>query len=84
MNAAKGTAVSLLTKAYQSRDKIYLIPFQGERADVLLPPPWSIVQTKKRLEIMPCSGISLLADALQIACLIASMPRSPGTSAMSW
>ena len=34
MNAAKGAAINLLGEAYQSRDKICLISFQGDRADV--------------------------------------------------
>ena len=34
MNAAKGAAVNLLAEAYQSRDKICLITFQGEFAQV--------------------------------------------------
>ena len=64
MSAVKGAVLSLLGDAYQRRDKVGLISFRGESAQLLLPPTSGVELAAPRLEDLPTGGRTPLAAGL--------------------
>jgi magnesium chelatase subunit D len=64
MRAVKGAVLSLLLDAYQRRDKVGLISFAGDGADLLLPPTSSVDVGAARLQSLPTGGRTPLAAGL--------------------
>jgi magnesium chelatase subunit D len=56
MVATKGAILSLLVDAYQRRDKVAMVAFKGDHAEVLLPPTASVELAKRKLEELPTGG----------------------------
>lgn len=64
MIETKGAILSLLQDAYQKRDKVGLVAFKGDKAEVLLPPTNSVELAQKCLVEMPVGGKTPLAAGL--------------------
>ncbi|MCW2713655.1 MAG: chlD [Frankiales bacterium] len=67
MSAVKGAVLSLLTDAYQRRDKVALISFRGATADLVLPPTSSVEAAAVRLADLPTGGRTPLSAGLMRA-----------------
>lgn len=67
MNATKGAILSLLTDAYQRRDRVGLIVFQKDRATLVLPPTNSVQLAKRALMDIPVGGKTPLSAGLLLA-----------------
>ncbi|MFN8197843.1 MAG: VWA domain-containing protein [Nakamurella multipartita] len=67
MEAVKAAVLSLLTDAYQRRDKVGLVTFRGAAADLALPPTSSVEAAARRLELLPAGGRTPLAEGLLCA-----------------
>ncbi len=67
MSATKGAILSLLTDAYQRRDRVGLIVFQKDRALTVLPPTNSVQLAHKALADIPVGGKTPLSAGLRLA-----------------
>jgi magnesium chelatase subunit D len=78
--AARGAVLRLLTDAYQRRDRVAVVSFSGEGAQVVLRPTGAIEVARTRLAAVPTGGRTPLAEA--ILCAL-DLCLAPGTRAHS-
>lgn len=67
MAATKGAILSLLTDAYQRRDRVGLVVFQKDRATLVLSPTNSVELAKRALADIPVGGKTPLSAGLLMA-----------------
>jgi magnesium chelatase subunit D len=76
--AAKSVAIELLADAYRRRDRVALVTFRGDAAEVVLRPTGSIEVARARLADLPVGGATPLAPALDAALDLAEGARREG------
>jgi magnesium chelatase subunit D len=64
MKETKGAIQSLLLDCYRKRDRVAMIVFRRERAELLLPPTSSVELAARRLAELPVGGKTPLASGL--------------------
>ncbi|HTJ74629.1 MAG TPA: AAA family ATPase [Acidimicrobiales bacterium] len=75
MEAAKGAVLGLLLDAYQRRDRVALVTFRGDGADVALRPTGSVEVARARLTDLPTGGRTPLAAGISAALDLAGDPH---------
>ncbi len=67
MEAAKGAVLDLLVDAYRRRDRVGLVSFRGDSAEVLLTPTASVELAQLRLRRMETGGATPIAAGIEKA-----------------
>jgi magnesium chelatase subunit D len=72
MALAKAALLGLLSDAYQRRDRVALVTFAGDRAQLVLRPTASVEIAQARLRELPTGGTSPIAEGLEAAFTLAA------------
>ncbi|QGK70977.1 putative cobaltochelatase [Allosaccharopolyspora coralli] len=75
MSAVSGAVLSLLTDAYQRRDKVGVVTFRGDDAELALPPTSSVDIAASRMRELRTGGRTPLADGLLTARKVVTTER---------
>ena len=77
---AKGAVELLLAECYVRRDRVALVAFHGENAELVLPPTRSLVRARRSLAGLPGGGGTPLAAGLDVGGAVADAVRRQGDS----
>ena len=78
VEAATGAVLGLLADAYLRRDRVSMVTFRGDRADVVLPPTASVELARARLAELPTGGITPLAEGITAGLSLARRAAADG------
>ena len=84
MEAAKAAILDLLVDAYQRRDRVGLVSFRGNEAELVLAPTASVELARLKLETLPTGGSTPLAHGIRESLMVleSEMRRKP--DAVPW
>jgi magnesium chelatase subunit D len=78
VEAATGAVLGLLADAYLRRDRVAMLTFRGDNAEVVLPPTASVELARTRLAELPTGGVTPLAEGITAALSIAKRAATDG------
>ncbi|MDI6844102.1 MAG: magnesium chelatase subunit D family protein [Anaerosomatales bacterium] len=84
MEAAKAAVLELLVGAYQRRDRVGLVAFRGEGAEVLLAPTASVELAQLKLRSLPVGGATPLAHGLIRSLEVLESERKRNHEVVPW
>jgi magnesium chelatase subunit D len=78
VEAATGAVLGLLGDAYLRRDRVAMVTFRGDTAEVVLPPTASLEMARARLAELPTGGVTPLAEGINAGLSLARRAESDG------
>lgn len=75
MTQVKTAILSLLLDAYRRRDRVGLVTFRGDHAELVLPPTRSVDAAARRLDEIPAGGRTPVAEGLLEAARVIERER---------
>jgi magnesium chelatase subunit D len=84
MEATKAAVLDLLVDAYQRRDRVGLVSFRGDEAELLLAPTGSVELAQLRLREMPTGGATPLAHGIRRSLEVLEMETRRDDTVVPW